>query len=289
MKLTIAEIRDHYRKATDKDAAIKELAASEEVSEQMIKFYVRGNTGPVRPTETPAQYITKAFAPVPKKRRGRPAKKHEADKKVVKTPKTVIEVPEIVTAEPDPVIEEPKPKDPTVQYTHFEPVTQLEREMFFADIADDEPVELQKPQMTLLGQEVKNFDDVTRVMQEAKKAKEKNAADNMKFMEEAVKEKVMTDSLPVIGVMGFGSPRTLFDASTLSARIMHNMRAVFEPKTVSPVLRAQTDANLLPIIPRYVWEENRAREVAAAIVRFAEALKPIPAEWVEEYNARYGV
>lgn len=70
------------------------------------------------------------------------------------------------------IIDEPKPKDPTVQFTHFEPVTQVEREMFFADIADDEPAELQKPQMTLLGQEVKNFDDVTRVMLEAKAAKQ---------------------------------------------------------------------------------------------------------------------
>jgi len=108
MKLTIAEIRTAYRNATDKEAAIKELAASEEVTEQMIKFYVRGNTGPVRPTETPAQYITEAFAPVPKKRRGRPAKKHEADKKAIKATKTVIKVPEIVNDAPDPVVEEIK-------------------------------------------------------------------------------------------------------------------------------------------------------------------------------------
>lgn len=44
-----------------------------------------------------------------------------------------------VQASRDSVVDEPKPKDTAVQYTHFDQVLQKEREMFFADIAEETP------------------------------------------------------------------------------------------------------------------------------------------------------
>jgi hypothetical protein len=38
------------------------------------------------------------------------------------------------------------------------------------------------------------------------------------------------------------------------------------------------------IMPRYIWDEIRLRELAAAISRYAAAYRPVPAEWIEEYN-----
>ena len=40
----------------------------------------------------------------------------------------------------------------------------------------------------------------------------------------------------------------------------------------------------LGIMPRYLWERKRCREIAEAIDRYTYAEKPIPNEWVEEYN-----
>lgn len=40
----------------------------------------------------------------------------------------------------------------------------------------------------------------------------------------------------------------------------------------------------LGIMPRYLWERKRCREIAEAIDRYTYAEKLIPAEWIEEYN-----
>lgn len=40
----------------------------------------------------------------------------------------------------------------------------------------------------------------------------------------------------------------------------------------------------LGIMPRYLWERKRCREIAEAIDQYTYAEKPIPNEWVEEYN-----
>ena len=42
--MTIAEIREYYRTATDKDLAIRQLAISEKASEKMIRCYVLNAT-----------------------------------------------------------------------------------------------------------------------------------------------------------------------------------------------------------------------------------------------------
>jgi hypothetical protein len=38
------------------------------------------------------------------------------------------------------------------------------------------------------------------------------------------------------------------------------------------------------IMPRYIWDEIRLRELAAAISRYVAVYRPVPAEWIEEYN-----
>lgn len=40
----------------------------------------------------------------------------------------------------------------------------------------------------------------------------------------------------------------------------------------------------LGLTPRWLMDEKRQTEILAAIDRFGEAGKPIPAEWIEEYN-----
>lgn len=40
----------------------------------------------------------------------------------------------------------------------------------------------------------------------------------------------------------------------------------------------------LGLIPRSIWEEKRIDDIIGAIGRFTDARKPIPVEWVEEYN-----
>lgn len=40
----------------------------------------------------------------------------------------------------------------------------------------------------------------------------------------------------------------------------------------------------LGIMPRWIWERKRCREIAEAICRYTYAGKSIPAEWIEEYN-----
>lgn len=40
----------------------------------------------------------------------------------------------------------------------------------------------------------------------------------------------------------------------------------------------------LGVTPRYLWDEQRRRDLGNAIRRVAEADVPIPQEWVDEYN-----
>lgn len=200
MNLTIEQIRDTYRKSKDKDAALKDLAESEGVSVSTIKLYVRGVMSSAELIDMavangtveaiiPAAILEekppekKTLDAIPAKRRGRPVKnlkpcREPATPREEKAKKVPVRARPIDIVLPMlPVFVEPKPEESEMQSTHFVPVTQADREMFFADIEDDEPVELQKPQMTLLGQEVNNFDDVTRIMQEAKAAKAHDTTD----------------------------------------------------------------------------------------------------------------
>ncbi len=41
---------------------------------------------------------------------------------------------------------------------------------------------------------------------------------------------------------------------------------------------------IIGIVPRYLWKEKRFHDIICAINRRIEAKKPIPIEWVEEYN-----
>ena len=40
----------------------------------------------------------------------------------------------------------------------------------------------------------------------------------------------------------------------------------------------------LGIPPRHLHEENRMQQISDAVARYTEVFKPIPAEWIEEYN-----
>lgn len=40
----------------------------------------------------------------------------------------------------------------------------------------------------------------------------------------------------------------------------------------------------LGIMPRKLWEEKRLDDLRQAITLFAEHNRPVPVEWVEEYN-----
>jgi len=270
MKLTIQEIRTAYRNATDKEAVIKELAASEEVSEQMIKFYVRGNTGPVRSTETPAQYITEAFSPVPEKKRGRPVKKHDEVKAANDLAETVIEMPKIMNAVSDPVIEVK-----TLPVIHPTEVSLEEREMFFADIEDaaDPFSALRKVKEMCWPPKIEL--PPLRVLSEA-------AADDELLWQEifSLREKLK------IAVEAIKSYEPEFDAQLF----VHRLNSVDYDQLMEELSGEEPCSTCkkppIGIMPRYIWEEKRASEVAAAIIRCAEAAHPILIEWVEEHNER---
>lgn len=40
----------------------------------------------------------------------------------------------------------------------------------------------------------------------------------------------------------------------------------------------------LGVMPREIWDKQRQKDLADAIVRYLEAGMKIPAEWIEEYN-----
>lgn len=41
---------------------------------------------------------------------------------------------------------------------------------------------------------------------------------------------------------------------------------------------------VLGVMPRRIWDESRRNDLIGAIQRYLDAGKPIPPEWVEEYN-----
>ena len=45
----------------------------------------------------------------------------------------------------------------------------------------------------------------------------------------------------------------------------------------------------LGIAPRYVIDEQRAREIIAAVLRYLDAVKPVPREWLEELFDRVNI
>lgn len=65
-------------------------------------------------------------------------------------------------------------------------------------------------------------------------------------------------------------------------------------KTSKPTLYRESSENTLRIriqtvpplgvTPRYIHDERRAEELAAAIIRYADCGLPIPTDWVAEYN-----
>jgi len=40
----------------------------------------------------------------------------------------------------------------------------------------------------------------------------------------------------------------------------------------------------LGLMPKNIWEEKRLQDIVSAMVRYGEAKKAIPSEWIEEYN-----
>ena len=45
----------------------------------------------------------------------------------------------------------------------------------------------------------------------------------------------------------------------------------------------------LGIVPRYVIDEQRAREIISGILRFIDAGSPVPREWLEELFDRVNI
>lgn len=42
--------------------------------------------------------------------------------------------------------------------------------------------------------------------------------------------------------------------------------------------------DLVDLVPRCIWNRKRQKELADAMLRYLEAGKSIPREWVDEYN-----
>lgn len=42
------------------------------------------------------------------------------------------------------------------------------------------------------------------------------------------------------------------------------------------------------LIPKWLWKEQRAKDISAAILRYLEAGIPITSEWMEEWNELIG-
>ncbi len=38
------------------------------------------------------------------------------------------------------------------------------------------------------------------------------------------------------------------------------------------------------LVPKYLWKEQRLKDIKAAIKRYLDGNFPFPPEWVEEYN-----
>ena len=45
----------------------------------------------------------------------------------------------------------------------------------------------------------------------------------------------------------------------------------------------------LGIVPRCIVDEQRAREIIAAVLRYLDAVKPVPREWLEELFDRVNI
>lgn len=41
---------------------------------------------------------------------------------------------------------------------------------------------------------------------------------------------------------------------------------------------------LIGIMPKYIWEEKRFRELSEAMIRYLQAKLEVPTEWIDEYN-----
>jgi hypothetical protein len=159
MKLTIAEIKDIYRNATDKAEAIRTMAARNGVSEEIIKFYIRNSAAapekPAAPTKPKAPVIQaekseKKLSYIKKEKIIREAKQLELLKagKTTKEIATAVGVSagsidmwkaknnlrsrELKEQEPSAAVEERE----TLPVIHPAEVSIEEREVFFADICD---------------------------------------------------------------------------------------------------------------------------------------------------------
>lgn len=281
MKLTIQEIRTAYRNATDKEAAIKELADSEETSEQMIKFYVRGAALPVRPEEKPVQVITDAFVPVPAKRKGRPVKnlkpaREPATKRAEKPPKAKREVKKVAKPAndtPDPVIKEAETVNEPAKNDIKEPVSAFGWPKM--TIAPREALP-----MILLGQEVKSSEDVTRIITE-----------NNALMNQCIQ---FTHFIPVTATQ---EEKEMFFADINDDRPSINGHEPLEVDTTpepEPVPEEQPASDQqyciaprkppIGLVPRFIWNQERISDIVMAIDRYTVARNPVPIEWVEEYN-----
>lgn len=55
-------------------------------------------------------------------------------------------------------------------------------------------------------------------------------------------------------------------------------------RVITPYIKYQPEKPPLGITPRFLLDEKRMDEIASGIARYTSVYKPIPSEWIEEYN-----
>lgn len=74
--------------------------------------------------------------------------------------------------------------------------------------------------------------------------------------------------------------------------VLHNAygQCVLTPEDISFLCEIEEDKTPkcekppLGIMPKYIWDKKREKELSQAMIRYISYGKEIPAEWVEEYN-----
>ncbi|WP_162343203.1 hypothetical protein [Cyclobacterium salsum] len=56
-------------------------------------------------------------------------------------------------------------------------------------------------------------------------------------------------------------------------------------RIIKDVNSQQENSPDIGLLPRYIWVERRFKDIRDAIMRYANKMRPIPIEWIEEYES----
>lgn len=85
---------------------------------------------------------------------------------------------------------------------------------------------------------------------------------------------------PVVSVSGFND--WLVCESMLE--LVEDFKCHVEPDKPWPRPTSNEERTPLGLKPRNIHNQQRIQEIVTAIFRYTDASKPIPSEWIEEYN-----